>query len=86
MDSTGNNSVDDLLKPAPFKHSESDIFVACSVDRNRTNGVLFYYKKMRKSNLKKRSSIIEFIENALDLTRREQLILAFKAGIDQSDH
>jgi len=75
-----DKELEELLKPIPFKHNESNFFSACGIDDKRAKGVFYVYEKLRGNTVKKRSEVIEFIENALDLTKREQLVLAFKTG------
>jgi hypothetical protein len=72
--------LEEILKPIPFKHEESNIFSACGIEKNRSKGVMWYLDKLSQRKKGKHSEVIEFIEQAMDLTRREQLVFAFSIG------
>ena len=69
-----------LLKPIPFNHGETEFFIACAINDKRGNGIKCCYNKILNLRPKKSSEVVEFIENSLDLTKREQLVLAFIMG------
>ena len=75
-----DKELEELFKPTPFNHNCENFYSACGVKEDRSNGVLYFYEKLMKKKMGKRSEIIEQIENTLDLTKREQIILAFKLG------
>lgn len=75
-----DKELQELLHPAPFKHTAPDVYEACSISKDRAKGLTCHLQMYEKKNIKKRSEVIEFIESSLDLTKREQIVLAFKLG------